>query len=60
MTTLTKCAKHTPHGEAISEVSNFFGAEQYTFCEGCENNIYRFTIDGENDRLPRWSGWVLA
>ena len=61
MITLNKqCEKHTPHTEAITEISHNFGADQYTFCEECEQNVSRFWLDEESDRLGRWSKWHLT
>ena len=54
MTTLTHT--HTPNKGAISEVSE----TQYTFCMECENNIERFYIDSDGDRLGMWSQWRVS
>ena len=67
MTTLTiqnsvsVCDKgHTPHVEAISTDNSNFIMVQYTFCEVCEQNIDRFYIDDDYDRLPFWSKWGVT
>jgi hypothetical protein len=54
MTTLTHI--HTPYMSAISEVSE----TQYTFCTECENNIERFYIESDGDRLSMWSEWRVS
>lgn len=53
MTTLTHT--HIPNKVAISEHNE----AQYTFCEDCEQNIYRFWIEDE-DRLSFWSEWFIT
>jgi len=61
MITLNKeCVKHTPFTEAISEISRNFGSDQYTFCEECEQDVTRFWLDGDDDRLGRWSKWEVV
>ena len=61
MITLNKeCVKHSPSTEAISEISRNFGVDHYTFCEECEQNISRFWLDEESDRLGRWSKWGVT
>ena len=54
MTTLTHT--HTPYMSAISEVAD----TQYTFCTECENNIERWYIDSDGDRLSMWSEWRVS
>ena len=59
MTTLTintVCKEHTPNISAISNV----GDEQFTFCEMCENNIERFWLEFDGDRLDMWSKWTIS
>ena len=58
MTTLqnTICKEHTPHLSAISSHND----EQYTFCEVCENNIDRFWLEFDGDRLDMWSEWRIT
>lgn len=58
MTTLTHT--HTPHLEAMSTVVDTYSSTQYTFCTECENNIERFYIDDDNDRLPFWGQWRVG
>lgn len=61
MTTLTittNCVSHTPHMESVSYIS--YTETEYTFCEVCEQNIDRFYIDGDEDRLGRWSKWSVT
>ena len=58
MTTLTHT--HTPNIAAVSQVSRMYDLAEYTFCETCENNIERFYIDDDYDRLPYWSGWMTS
>ena len=68
MTTLTintntanLCSKgHTPHLESVSLDNSNFIMIEYTFCEVCENNIDRFFIDDDYDRLPYWSKWSIT
>jgi len=55
-TTITMCKEHTPNKIAISEV----GDEQFTFCETCEQNIDRFYIYDDYDRLPFWTDWTIT
>ena len=47
---------HTPHMESISTIND----TEFTFCEVCEMNIDRFWIDGDEDRLGRWSNWGIS
>jgi hypothetical protein len=54
--TTTTCVKHVPHMESISNVND----SQYTFCEVCEQNIDRFYIDDDYDRLPFWTKWTIT
>ena len=56
MTTLTICKEHTPHLSAISSIRD----EEYTFCEVCENNIDRFWLEFDGDRLDMWSEWRIT
>ena len=58
MTTLTHT--HTPHLEAVSLVVDCYSSTQYTFCTECENNIERFYVDDDYDRLPFWSDWMVS
>jgi hypothetical protein len=60
-TTTITCAKaHTPHMESVSTVSDFLSMVEYTFCEVCEQNIDRFYIDDDYDRLPFWTKWSVT
>ena len=62
MTTLTntkECVTHTPNKNAISTIYGMCFDEQFTFCEECEQNITRFSID-DPDRLPTWSKWKVG
>ena len=52
MTTLTHT--HTPHMESISTVNE----TQFTFCEDCETNIFRYWLEFDGDRLDMWSDWI--
>ena len=54
MTTLTHT--HTPNKVALS----FFNDMQFTFCETCEQNIERFWLDFDSDRLSMWSEWKVT
>jgi len=54
MTTLTHT--HIPNRVGISEVND----TQYTFCESCEQNIERFWIEFDSDRLDTWSNWRVS
>ena len=57
MTSLnTMCKEHTPNVLAISNV----GDSQFTFCESCENNIDRFWLEFDGDRLDMWSDWSVT
>jgi hypothetical protein len=56
MTTLTACKTHVPNISAISDVND----SQFTFCEVCENNIDRFWIIHDRDRLDDWSKWSIT
>ena len=58
MTTLTHI--HTPHLGAVSTIVDTYSSTQYTFCTECENNIERFYIDDDNDRLPFWGQWAVS
>ena len=66
MTTLTNnitttCDKgHTPHLESVSLDNSNFVMIEYTFCEVCEQNIDRFYIDDDYDRLPFWTKWSIT
>lgn len=53
---ITVCKEHTPHVSAISTVND----TQYTFCEVCEQNIDRFWLEFDGDRLDMWSKWGLT
>jgi len=53
MTTLTQKHIHTPHMESISTVNE----TEFTFCEECEDNIFRFWLEFDGDRLDMWSEW---
>jgi hypothetical protein len=62
MTSLTineVCKSHTPNLSAIS-TTGFYGDTQYTFCEVCENNIDRFWLEFDGDRLDMWSDWKVT
>jgi len=52
----TVCQEHTPNISAISNVRD----EQYTFCESCENNIERFWLEFDGDRMDMWSKWTIS
>lgn len=54
MTTLTHT--HTPNMKAVS----FFNDMQFTFCESCEQNIDRFWLEFDGDRLDMWSEWKVS
>ena len=58
MTTLNTivCKEHTPNVNAISEVAD----TEYTFCEMCENNIERYWLEFDGDRLDMWSDWNIS
>jgi len=58
MTTLTHT--HTPNLGAVSLVVDIYSSTQYTFCMECENNIERFYIDSDGDRLGMWSEWRVS
>lgn len=60
MTTLIKNHTHTPHMESVSTIDTMYSSTQYTFCESCEQNIERFFIDDDYDRLPFWSSWGVT
>ena len=50
---------HTPHKESISIVAqNAYDADEFTFCEVCENNISCFSFYDE-DRGIVFSKWVV-
>jgi RNA polymerase-binding transcription factor DksA len=53
---ITVCKEHTPHLSAISSLND----EEYTFCEVCENNIDRFWLEFDGDRLDMWSEWRIT
>lgn len=63
MTTLTntiQCVKHVPNRQAISIVAHSFeDADEFTFCESCEQNIERFSFYDE-DRGTVYSKWSLT
>jgi len=52
----TVCQEHTPNISAISNV----GDDQFTFCEVCENNIERFWLEFDGDRMDMWSKWTIS
>lgn len=54
--TITMCKTHTPNVSAISNVND----TQFTFCEICENNIDRFWLEFDGDRLDMWSDWSVT
>ena len=54
MTTLTQKHIHTQHMESISSVND----SQFTFCEDCESNIFRYWLEFDGDRLDMWSDWI--
>lgn len=56
LTINTVCTMHTPHLSAISEVND----TQFTFCESCEQNIDRFWLEFDGDRLDMWSKWSVT
>jgi hypothetical protein len=59
MTTLEKtieCFKHTPNESAISSYQD----TEYTFCENCEQNIDRFWVYDDSDRLPYSTNWSVT
>ena len=56
MTTLTKTKEHNPMLSAISSV----GDCEYTFCQDCEENIERFWVFDDFDRLPFATDWVVS
>ena len=56
MTTLLKTKEHNPMLSAISTV----GDEQFTFCQDCEENIFRFWLEFDGDRLDMWSDWSVT
>jgi hypothetical protein len=59
MTTLEKtieCLKHTPNESAISSHQD----AEYTFCEVCEQNIDRFWVFDDFDRLPFVTKWAVT
>ena len=66
MTTLTinksNCVDnklHTPNRSAISIIAqNAYDADEFTFCEVCEQNISRFSFYDE-DRGMVFSKWVI-
>lgn len=58
MTTLTH--KHNPFTPAISTtVHDYDTAEQYTFCQDCEQNIDRFCFY-DDDRGIVWTKWTVT
>jgi hypothetical protein len=57
MTTLTKeCVTHTPNESAISSHQD----AEYTFCINCEQNIDRFWVYDDFDRLPFATNWKVT
>lgn len=61
MTTLIKeCVTHTPNKSAISIVAyNAEDADEFTFCEMCEQNITRFSFY-DDDRGIVYSKWKVG
>ena len=63
MTTMTltkECVTHTPNKAAISVVAqNFYDADEFTFCEVCEQNIDRFSFY-DDDRGMVYSKWRVT
>ena len=50
---------HTPNRSAISVIAqNAYDADEFTFCEVCEQNISRFSFYDE-DRGMVFSKWVI-
>lgn len=60
MSTLIENHIHTPHMESISSTSGFGVDTEYTFCETCEQNIDRFYIYDDFDRLPYYTNWSVT
>ena len=58
MTTLKtkECVTHTPNESAISSYKD----TEYTFCEVCEQNIDRFWVFDDFDRLPFVTKWAVT
>jgi hypothetical protein len=55
--TITKCATHTPHLEAVSTiVHDSEYVTKHTFCESCEQNIECFSFY-DDDRGIVWAKW---
>jgi hypothetical protein len=54
--TKTKACVHSPRVSAISSVGDI----DYTFCKTCENNIERFWIFDDYDRLPFATDWIVS
>lgn len=48
--------EHTPNISAISSHND----EQFTFCEMCEQNIERYWLEFDGDRLDMWSEWSVT
>lgn len=46
--------------ESISSTSGFGVDTEYTFCETCEQNIDRFYIYDDFDRLPFYTDWKVS
>lgn len=63
MTTLTindTCKTHVPNKKAISVIAtNFYDADEYSFCEMCEQNITRFSFY-DDDRGMVYSSWKVG
>lgn len=56
MITLTKKKEHNPMLSAISSIEDM----EYTFCQDCEENIERFWVFDDYDRLPFATDWVVS
>jgi hypothetical protein len=56
LNTITKCDTHSPKWSAISTSHGI----EYTFCENCEQNIDRFYVHDDYDRLPFWTEWAVT
>ena len=53
---MKECLKHTPNESAISSHND----AEYTFCEVCEQNIDRFWVFDDFDRLPFATNWKVT
>jgi len=56
MKTLIKKKEHNPMLSAVST----FGDTQFTFCQECEQNIDRFWLEFDGDRMDMWSDWRIT